>query len=241
MRVGSRCAMRTAYSVPWRWIAALPFLAIGACSTVDPAATEQFTRTGELIALSGGDAGAANACFACHGLDGRGNGAGTPRLAGLDLGYLTAQLEGYSSGRRQHPEMQWIARRLTPADRQLVSAYYAAMPFEPAAAPRSRGGGIGETLYQAGAPDRGIQPCAACHGRWGEGGGPGNPALGGQPAAYLAEQLDLWRSSARRNDPANVMQQISLRLSKDESAALADYASRLAGGLPRQGSPEASR
>src|SRR3546814_10439545 len=78
---------------------------------------ERFKRTGHLIALSGGDAGAPNACFACHGLSGEGNGAGAPRLAGLDMGYMARQLEGYAAGLRLHPEMEAIARRLSAADR----------------------------------------------------------------------------------------------------------------------------
>src|SRR3546814_9980274 len=62
-------------------VCALAWLALLAgCGTADPTSMERFKRTGHLIALSGGDAGAPNACFACHGLEGEGNGAGAPRL-----------------------------------------------------------------------------------------------------------------------------------------------------------------
>ena len=50
------------------------------------------SANGEVIALSGGAGGAANACFTCHGLDGGGDGAAAPRLAGLHLGYLQKQM-----------------------------------------------------------------------------------------------------------------------------------------------------
>ena len=42
---------------------------------------DAFNADGRLIALSGGSAGAANACVACHGLKGEGDGNLAPRLA----------------------------------------------------------------------------------------------------------------------------------------------------------------
>ncbi|ONF95693.1 Cytochrome c4 precursor [Sphingomonas jeddahensis] len=232
--------MTTAETFRRRSLVCLPLLLISACGVADRTAADRFVETGQLVALSGGDAGASSACFSCHGMDGRGNGAGAPRLAGLDLGYMSAQLEGYASGRRKHPEMEWIAKRLTPANRQTVSAYYASLPYKPATETVATTG-PGAALYQHGDASRGLQPCAVCHGRAGEGGGPGNPALGGQPAGYLSEQLDQWRKSERRNDPGNVMLEISRKLTPPEVAALGVYASGLPGGLPRRESPAASR
>ncbi len=215
-------------------------LVLASCGTVDRGAADQFTATGELIALSGGDAGAPNACIACHGIDGRGNGAGTPRLAGLDRGYAAAQLEAYASGRRRHPEMEAIAKKLTAGQQDAVSAYYATLPFVPSAIETSVARDSIAILYHRGDPARGLASCASCHGARGEGIGPANPPLGGQPAAYLAEQLDRWRSSTRRNDPENVMLKISRALSLQESAALAAYASGLRGDPPRPESRAAS-
>ena len=230
----------TADSLRRRSVDMLSPLLLAGCGVADRTAADRFVETGQLVALSGGDAGASSACFSCHGVDGRGNGAGAPRLAGLDLGYMSAQLEGYASGRRKHPEMEWIAKRLTPADRQTVSAYYAAMPYQPSMTAVATMG-VGAALYQQGDPARGLQACAACHGRAGEGAGPGNPALGGQPAGYLSEQLAAWQRSDRRNDPSNLMLEISRKLTPAEVAALGVYASGLPGGLPRRESPAASR
>ncbi len=222
-----------------RWaLAALPLALSGACAEVDIAAEERFASTGELVALSGAGAGGANACFTCHGLDGRGNGAGAPRLAGLDVGYLERQMQSYADGRRQHPQMAWIARRLEASERLAVAAHYAAMPYQPVstAIPQPA-----PALYVRGDPARGLQACAACHGLAGQGLGPANPPLGGQPAAYLAHQLHQWRESKRRNDPGNVMLEISQRLTEPEIAALAAHAARLPGDPPRPESPAASR
>lgn len=212
---------------------------LSGCNQVARGAADQFTATGEIIALSGGDAGASNACFTCHGMDGRGNGAGAPRLTGLNRGYMAAQLEAYASGRRQHPEMAWIASRLTPDQQDAVSAYYAAKPFAPGASSDAPAGQAA-ILYHHGDPARGIASCASCHGARGEGLGPANPPLGAQPPTYLAEQLDLWRAGKRRNDPQNIMLRISQALSPDESAALAVYAARLPGGPPHPGFPATS-
>ena len=207
----------------------------GGCSAVERTSADRFTVTGELIALGGGDAGAQHACFTCHGLDGHGDGAGAPRLAGLDAGYLQRQLDDYASGRRRHPEMGYIAARLKSPERQRVSAYYARLAFAPGPGPARPA----PRLYVAGDPARGLPACAACHGLRGEGSGPANPALGAQPAAYLAAQLEAWRRSARRNDPDNVMLHISRQLTPAESGALAAYAGALPGGPEHPGSPAA--
>lgn len=210
-------------------------LATGACAEVEATSAERFTDNGHVIAMSGGNAGAPNACFTCHGLDGRGNGAGAPRLAGMEFGYLDRQLESYATGRRQHPQMDYIAKHLSATDRQAVSAYYAAIPFEPGAMPPVPP----PSLYVSGDPQRGLPACAACHGLRGEGLGPANPALGAQPAAYLAAQLEAWRRSERRNDPLNVMLSISQRLTPAELSALSEYAGALPGGPPRPEFPAA--
>lgn len=211
---------------------------VGACANADPTAAERFVESGELIALSGAGAGASNACFTCHGLDGLGNGAGAPRLAGLNVGYLERQMRAYADGRRQHPQMGWIAKRLSPSEQLAVSDFYANMPYQPSSyaittpAPK---------LYLLGDPARGIQACAACHGVAGQGIGPANPAIGGQPAAYLAYQMHQWRHSKRRTDPGNVMLRISQLLTEREIAVLAAYSARLPGHLPRPESPAAFR
>ena len=207
----------------------LALAALTSCSAVKTTSAERFTETGEMIALSGGDAGATNACFTCHGIDGRGDGAGAPRLAGRGIGYLDRQLEAYASGRRRHPQMAWIANRLTPTHRLAVSAYYDAMPYEPAATPPPVPAPV---LYVHGDPSRGLPACALCHGRFGEGVGRGNPPVGGQPAAYLAEQMEQWRLSKRRSDPNNIMLAISRQLTSPEVAGLAAYAAALPGDRP---------
>jgi cytochrome c553 len=211
---------------------------IGGCSLGSRPAEDRFGATGQLVALSGAGAGARYACITCHGLKGEGEPSGVPRLAGLDAGYLDRQLEAYANGRRSHTEMSWIAKRLSARQRLAVAHYYAALAvapalqIEPAPAP---------PLYVRGNVERGIASCASCHGLDGEGLGPANPPLAGQPAPYLADQIRRWRHAKRRNDPANVMLDISQRLSEHEAEVLAVYASRLSGDARRPESAAASR
>lgn len=205
---------------------AWPFLAMALVAACAPErGRDPFTATGEVIAMSGGDAGAARACFTCHGIGGEGDGHSTPRLAGLPSGYMQRQLIDYADGRRADKVMAPIAKALDADDRRAVSDYYAALALPPRVVPAAQPQGGAARLYHEGDPARGLPACASCHGAAGEGIGPANPPLAGQPPAYLAEQMRRWRSSERRNDPLNVMLAISRRLTPDEVEVLAQYAS----------------
>lgn len=217
-------------------IAALSAMALAcSCTAPEPTSAERFSANGQLVALSGAGAGAQNACFTCHGLRGEGDGAGTPRLAGLHAGYMLRQLEAYADGRRKHPQMRWIARNLSPIERKRVADYYGAMSF---AVEGIKAASV-PSLYAQGDPRRGLPACASCHGFQGEGLGPAFPPLAGQPAPYLADQLIGWRQGNRYNDPGNMMLRISQLLTPAEIEALAAYARTLPGDLPGRESREA--
>lgn len=170
------------------------------------------SNTGERVALSGGGGGAANACFSCHGLDGAGDGVSTPRLAGLDQGYLQKQIDDYALGLRYDPVMTPIAKSLTGEARRRVALYYAGMP-----APTSA------IVHTTPLPEIWTRACASCHGAAGEGIGVGNPALSGQPAAYTVEQIKRWKTAKRRNDPRGVMATAVAGLDQKDVAAIATW------------------
>lgn len=206
-------------------MAALTTLA-SACSEVAPR-QDRYEVSGEVIALSGGDAGARGACVTCHGLKGEGNGNLVPRLAGLDPGYFARQMEYYSKGMRIHPQMTWIADRLDGPAREKLAGYYAALPGPQRARSNAGDTCVGAVLYHHGDPARGLPSCASCHGEDGRGAGLGNPPLADQPAPYLAEQLRRWRNGERFGDPQRTMTHISLVLTEDERAAVSGYNPRL--------------
>lgn len=216
-------------------------LAAAGCSRPD-AVRDAFNADGRLIALSGGSAGAANACVACHGLKGEGDGNLAPRLAGLDQGYLARQIGFYADGQRIDPLMVAVARALTGEERQKVAAYYAGLPALSRACPAAPAAAA--TLYSSGDAQRGIASCASCHGADGAGNA-GNPPLGGQPAAYLERQMADWREGNRYGDPEGAMARIAKALTAAESAALTAYAAGLPGdarySAPPEGCPPARR
>jgi cytochrome c553 len=194
-------------------ILALLGLGLSGCGPSSSRTDARLTRSGELVALSGGEGGAAKACFACHGLEGRGDGISAPRLAGLDAGYLHKQLEDYALSIRHDPVMTPIAASLSGPARQRVAAYYAGLPG--LASPRAASVVVPAAWTRAG--------CQACHGSQGQGVGAGGPALSAQPAAYTVEQLRRWRAAERRNDPRSVMAAAAAGLTAAEIAAIADW------------------
>jgi len=233
-----------------RW--SIPIIAavalVSACSEPG-SAPGTWEQTGEILALSGGNAGARGACVTCHGLEGEGDGQLSPRLAGLDAGYIARQLEFFSAGYRRHPQMVWIADQLDWPARQEVAFHYAGLTV-PAAAraqtlPAAACSAPITQLYHEGDPARGIQACAACHGDDGAGVGEGNPPLAAQPAAYLAEQLHKWRKGERYGDPLDSMTHVSRLLAEQEIDPLAAYAAHLPGSSsypePRATCPQTRR
>lgn len=185
--------------------------------------------------MSGGDGGAQAACFTCHGLDGSGDGVSAPRLAGLDVGYLQKQMEDYASDLRHDTAMSRIASRLDQRQRRAVATFYAEM-----AVPASTGSpSPAPAIWLSGDPARGVTACATCHGVNGEGVGPGNPAIAAQPATYVIEQIDRWRSGKRRNDPRGLMAQAVAGLTEAEAAAIGRWLERQPAS-PAPGSDAAS-
>jgi cytochrome c553 len=79
----------------------------------------------------------------------------------------------------------------------------------------------GIRLVFAGDPERGIPPCAACH-------GPGDqklgaPALRGQRPEYIERQLAAFAQGMRQNDINEQMRVIAQELTADEMHALAAF------------------
>lgn len=177
------------------------------------------------------------ACQACHGPAGEGNiPAGFPRLAGLGRGYLAEQLASFASGKRQSPVMQPIAAGLSTEQQAALAAWYAAL-----AGPAARAVAAADPLpAQAGAwlaargrwPDD-IPACSQCHGASGLGVGDSFPPLAGQPAAYLATQLQAWKHGARPPGPQSLMAAIATKLTDADIAAVTDYYA----ALPADGTP----
>lgn len=209
---------------------------------------------GAAIAKAG--SGAAPACQTCHGSAGEGVAqAGFPRLAGLGARYLQRQLDAFADGSRANATMTPIAKALSATDRASVSAFYAALPAPapapasvaraasaPAAASAAVGASaasgvaraapsVGATLASAGRWADKLPACDQCHGPGGRGVGPDFPALAGQSATYLANQLTALKTGARPPGPMGLMAVVAKKLSDAELRAVAEhYAALPAGG-----------
>lgn len=86
-------------------------------------------------------------------------------------------------------------------------------------------GTSGATIATQGDAQRGVPPCASCHGADGKGNAlAGFPRLAGLPAAYLQRQLDVL-ADKQRNSP--VMYPVAKALSPNEVDALSAYYAKL--------------
>lgn len=199
-----------------RLLAALCALVLtAACTDRKTPSDDPWSRSGELIALGGGEAGARHACATCHGLRGEGNGYDAPRLAGLPAGYLQKQMEDYAAGLRPHAVMRDVARFLDSHERVRVADHYAALPVQ-ALPPATQ-----ETI-DAATPALYARACQQCHGADGMGSANG-PPLNAQPAFYLAQQLQDWQLSKRRNDGNHEMLKVAQQLDAGQVRQLGLY------------------
>jgi len=179
------------------------------------------------IARQGNGKGAAP-CIACHGVDGAGQtDAGNPRLAGLDAAYLQKQLDDFASGARGSAVMKPSATALSESERRAMALYYSKLPLPAALAspttPMPPAGSIGAVLATRGDWARDVPGCVQCHGPAGVGVGAHFPPLAGQPATYIAAQLQAWQKGTRHNDPLQLMQHLSRALTKQDIQAVSAW------------------
>ncbi|WP_175761697.1 c-type cytochrome [Burkholderia anthina] len=184
---------------------------------------------GKTLATQGTATGMA-ACIGCHGAQGEGNAAaGFPRLAGTNAAYLSAQLAAFADGSRQNPVMQPLAKLLSAHEREAVSAYFASLPAPAAIAAGTASidpANAGAWLATRGRWSDGLPACAQCHGAGGLGVGTAFPPLVGQPAAYIAGQLNAWKHGTRAPGPMALMPMIAGKLSDADIDAVAAYYAR---------------
>ena len=69
-------------------------------------------------------------CGACHGAKGIATAPDAPNLAGQSAIYTGAQLKAYRSGARKHEVMNVVAKPLSDADIDALSAWYASIKIQ---------------------------------------------------------------------------------------------------------------
>jgi cytochrome c553 len=178
-------------------------------------------KHGAFVALS---------CAGCHGEHGVSPSPLYPTLAGMNSAVIYKQLDDFRTGKRVWGVMHAMASALTEQDSADVAAYFA---HRSGGLPPVSGEGVpgsGRSLRQrnpgirlvfAGDPERGIPPCAACHGPGAQ--KLGAPPLQGQYAEYLERQLAAFAQGMRQNDINEQMRVIAHELTPNEMHALAAY------------------
>ncbi len=184
---------------------------------------------GKKLATQGNTKGV-TACISCHGINGEGMAqAGFPRLSNLDPRYLQKQLQDFKNGTRKNPIMEPIAKALTNKESIAVSNYL--VKLKPVASnTRITDTQLltqGRQLATIGNWGNNIPACFACHGRSGYGVNEHFPALAGQHASYISQQIQAWKSGLRKNDPNDLMKVIAQRLSNTEIKAISTYLASL--------------
>jgi cytochrome c553 len=167
------------------------------------------------------------ACFACHGPEGRATADGFfPRIAGKPAGYLYNQLQSFRSGRRGNATMSYLVDLMSDAYLQEIADWFARqdLPYPPpqAGAPPAELA-LGEALVRRGDAARGLPACVRCHGEAMTGVQPAVPGLLGLPRGYLVEQFGAWRNGQRKALAPDCMAQVASALSPAEVAAAATW------------------
>jgi len=163
-------------------------------------------------------------CVACHSVDGNSVNPEWPKLAGQHEGYLIQQLLYFSNGERDNAIMKGVAANLTDQDREDLAAYFASQEVAYGAADPALVE-LGERIYRGGNSESGVAPCMGCHGPKGAGNPPANyPALRGQHAKYVENQLHGFAEGNRINENSIKMMQITAsRMTNKEIRAVASY------------------
>jgi len=174
------------------------------------------------------DAGAQAAlarCASCHGADGLGRGGAFPRLAGQRLEYLELALDAYRRGMRHSGVMVPMAADIDEEVQAMLVGYYASLPSAVAQLD-SATASPGARIVDRGIPEQDVPACRECHGP----GPPKNaayPNLAGQPADYLALQLQLLAEGRRGGSSfETIMRPIATRLTKEQRHEVAAFYAR---------------
>lgn len=155
-------------------------------------------------------------CTGCHGEDGRGGTSDTPIIAGIPAIIQEDALYEYADGARDcgaYPMMCKIVSRLDEQQTVELAAYYAAIPFSPAAEEfDAELAARGKSIHE--------ENCAICHGN-GESNNGESGILHGQRKGYLRFVMQQYVAGEREQLPA--MQKKMSPLSGEDIEALVNY------------------
>lgn len=204
-------------------VTAVLALAVAASAPIANAQTPPSGGVGRTV----GEETAINLCSTCHGPRGVATSPEFPNLAAQRPKYIVAQLQNFQSRTREEKpahDMMWgIAGNLDAKAIESIAAYYSAQPPAPGRPGEPTQIALGKKLFETGVEDRGVPPCASCHGAQAQG-ATDFPRLAGQHAKYVRRQLEYIQGLVRK---APVMHGIVKELTPAEIEALAAYVQSL--------------
>lgn len=162
-------------------------------------------------------------CSGCHGQDGNSAASANPNLAGLGYEYIEKQLANFKSGDRKSAVMAGMVASLSPDDMKNLASYFSAKERKTGVAKDKDLALQGQKIYRGGVQGSGVPACASCHGPQGRGIPVQFPALYGQHADYVYDQLNKFRLGERANDAAKMMRSIAAKMTDAEMKAVAQY------------------
>jgi cytochrome c553 len=161
----------------------------------------------------------AQVCEACHGPNGNSTNPQYPILAGQTARYMYLELEDFKAGRRHDPQMDPIAKNLTPDDMLALADSFSKQQKAPT------GFQADPAKVEAGAKKSQEVLCTMCHG----GGFMGQneiPRVAGQQDAYVKKELSDFKTRTRTNDGGS-MTSVASTLSDQDIENLAQYIANL--------------
>lgn len=169
-------------------------------------------------------------CAACHGPDGNSVNPQWPKIAGQSHRYFISQLKAFQQGpdgprRGDNAALMYpIVADLSEQDMRDLAAYFSAQEAQLAAAADEDLAERGRAIYRGGNTDFKSAACVGCHGPAGRGNpAAGFPALAGQHAPYVYNQLRAFHDGRRAGDPNETMQNMVRKMSDKEMRAVAEY------------------
>ncbi|CAB1276878.1 c-type cytochrome [Candidatus Nitrosacidococcus tergens] len=167
------------------------------------------------------------ACQSCHGEDGNSESPEFPNLAGQNARYIQKQLEDFKSKARENPIMSPMAEALSDEDIADLAVYFSSQKLKQGQTP-DKYLDLGQKVFRRGMKEDNVPACMACHGAFGE----GNPAaafprISGQNVEYVKAQLKSYRKLERSNDPNQMMEDVTHKITDEEIAAVAHYVNGL--------------
>jgi cytochrome c553 len=192
----------------------LLMVALAACSNIDRSRDWANSQVpGRVLAEQ--------VCSTCHGIDGQSKNDLFPKLAGQQKNYILGQLEAIK-GRDRNSEhtrqfMWGPARYITPKQMDELATYFSQQPPMKAVLSTAPIPEIGQIIYHQGIPEKGVKPCASCHGNQAQGDDE-FPRLAGQHSHYLNSRVRV------------AMTKIVSNLTDEEIKAISAYAESIGDG-----------